>query len=83
MQDLPDQLTGPVCDHAHCLGVAKTDNEPPVDDLENTVLRPHRRMGGLIEGAGHLSNIEQPEKFNGAVLGFLMDHRDLGITDAR
>jgi 3-oxoadipate enol-lactonase len=31
----------------------------------------------LIEGAGHLSNIEQPEKFNRAVLAFLVEHRDL------
>jgi 3-oxoadipate enol-lactonase len=40
-----------------------------------------RRIPGaclsLIEGAGHLSNIEQPEKFNRAVLAFLMEHRDL------
>ena len=31
----------------------------------------------LIEGAGHLSNIEQPEIFNRAVLPFLIEHRDL------
>ncbi len=31
----------------------------------------------LIEGAGHLSNIEQPERFNRAVLAFLIEHRDL------
>jgi 3-oxoadipate enol-lactonase len=30
----------------------------------------------IIEGAGHLSNIEQPETFNRAVLGFLMEHRE-------
>ena len=30
----------------------------------------------VIEGAGHLSNIEQPEKFNRAVLEFLLDHRE-------
>ena len=29
----------------------------------------------LIEGTGHLSNIEQPEKFNRAVLAFLAEHR--------
>jgi len=33
----------------------------------------------LIEGAGHLSNIEQPEKFNRAVLAFLIEHRDLAL----
>ena len=31
----------------------------------------------LIEGAGHLSNIEQPESFNRAVLAFLLEHRPL------
>ncbi len=30
----------------------------------------------IIEGAGHLSNIEQPEKFNRAVLAFLEEHRE-------
>jgi 3-oxoadipate enol-lactonase len=30
----------------------------------------------IIEGAGHLSNIEQPERFNRAVLAFLNEHRD-------
>jgi 3-oxoadipate enol-lactonase len=29
----------------------------------------------LIQGAGHLSNIEQPERFNRAVLAFLKEHR--------
>jgi 3-oxoadipate enol-lactonase len=29
----------------------------------------------LITGAGHLSNIEQPAKFNRAVLGFIRQHR--------
>jgi 3-oxoadipate enol-lactonase len=30
----------------------------------------------IIEGAGHLSNIEQPETFNRAVLDFLIGHRE-------
>jgi 3-oxoadipate enol-lactonase len=30
----------------------------------------------LIRGAGHLSNLEQPEQFNRAVLEFLMEHHD-------
>jgi 3-oxoadipate enol-lactonase len=30
----------------------------------------------IIEGAGHLSNIERPEAFNSAVLGFLNEHRE-------
>jgi 3-oxoadipate enol-lactonase len=29
----------------------------------------------VIKGAGHLSNIEQPEAFNAAVLAFLLAHR--------
>jgi 3-oxoadipate enol-lactonase len=39
-----------------------------------------RRIPGaqltIIEGAGHLSNIEQPEQFNRAMLAFLDRHRD-------
>jgi 3-oxoadipate enol-lactonase len=34
----------------------------------------------LIEGAGHLSNIEQPERFNRAVLAFLVEHQDLALV---
>jgi 3-oxoadipate enol-lactonase len=30
----------------------------------------------IVRGAGHLSNIEQPEAFNEAVLAFLIDHRE-------
>ena len=55
---------------------------PPEMSRQMAARIPGARLT-VIEGAGHLSNIEQPEKFNGAVLGFLMDHRGLGITDAR
>jgi pimeloyl-ACP methyl ester carboxylesterase len=30
----------------------------------------------VIENAGHLSNIEQPEAFNRAVFGFLLELSD-------
>jgi 3-oxoadipate enol-lactonase len=30
----------------------------------------------IIKGAGHLSNIEQPEAFNDAALSFLVEHRE-------
>ena len=40
----------------------------------------HARIAGsaftVIADAGHLSNIEQPEAFNAALLGFLNEHRD-------
>jgi len=39
-----------------------------------------RRIPGarlaVVRGAGHLSNLEQPEAFNAAVLPFLLEHRD-------
>ncbi|NIR29569.1 MAG: alpha/beta fold hydrolase [Gammaproteobacteria bacterium] len=34
----------------------------------------------VIDGAGHLSNIEKPCAFNAATLAFLADHRDLADT---
>ncbi|MGH8698898.1 MAG: alpha/beta fold hydrolase, partial [Burkholderiales bacterium] len=30
----------------------------------------------VIRGAGHVSNLDQPERFNAAVLAFLRAHRD-------
>jgi 3-oxoadipate enol-lactonase len=30
----------------------------------------------VIQGAGHVSNLDQPERFNAAVLAFLREHRD-------
>jgi 3-oxoadipate enol-lactonase len=42
-----------------------------------------RRIPGarftLIHGAGHLSNIEQPEVFNREILAFLIEHRELAF----
>ena len=39
-----------------------------------------RRIPGarlaVVRGAGHLSNLEQPQAFNAAVLPFLLEHRD-------
>ncbi len=48
---------------------------PPATSRELARRIPGARMT-VIEGAGHLSNIEQPEAFNRAVLGFLMEHRE-------
>ena len=43
----------------------------------------HRRIAGsefaVIGNAGHLSNIEQPEAFNAALLDFLGRHRDRAV----
>jgi len=33
----------------------------------------------VIKGAGHLSNIEQPEAFNAAALAFLLEHRERAV----
>jgi 3-oxoadipate enol-lactonase len=45
-----------------------------------------RRIPGarlaVIRGAGHVSNLDQPERFNEAVLGFLREHRDRASTVA-
>ena len=39
-----------------------------------------RRIPGarlvVVRGAGHLSNLEQPQAFDAAVLPFLLEHRD-------
>jgi pimeloyl-ACP methyl ester carboxylesterase len=51
------------------------------DRLYPAALAEHmaRRIPGarlaVIHGAGHLSNLEQPEAFNAAVLPFLLEHR--------
>ncbi len=46
---------------------------PPEMARQMTARLPDARLS-IIAGAGHLSNIEQPEKFNQAVLSFLLDH---------
>jgi 3-oxoadipate enol-lactonase len=48
---------------------------PPAMSRQMAARIPGARLT-IIEGAGHLSNIEQPEKFNCAVLAFLIEHRD-------
>lgn len=47
---------------------------PPAVSREITRRIPGARMA-VIERAGHLSNIEQPEIFNRTVLAFLTEHR--------
>jgi|SRR5579863_3755812 len=48
---------------------------PPEMSAEIARRIPGARLT-IIEGAGHLSNIEQPEKFNRAVMAFLKEHRE-------
>jgi len=48
---------------------------PPAMSREIARRIPEARLT-IIEGAGHLSNIEQPEAFNRAVLDFLIEHRE-------
>jgi len=48
---------------------------PPATSREMARRIPGARLT-VIEGAGHLSNLEQPETFNRAVLAFLMEYRD-------
>ena len=48
----------------------------PVALAEDMARRiPGTRLA-IVRGAGHLSNLEQPEAFNAAVLPFLLKHRD-------
>ncbi|MEP6708448.1 MAG: alpha/beta hydrolase, partial [Pyrinomonadaceae bacterium] len=53
--------------------VGSEDALTPVADAEVM----HREVGGsrlqIIEGAGHVSNIENPEEFNRALVKFLRD----------
>jgi 3-oxoadipate enol-lactonase len=37
----------------------------------------------VIQGAGHVSNLDQPERFNAAVLAFLREHRDRASPPTR
>ena len=48
---------------------------PPATSRELARRIPGARIE-VIEAAGHLSNIEQPEAFNRVVLAFLMEHRE-------
>ncbi len=48
---------------------------PPATSREMARRIPGARLT-IIEGTGHLSNIEQPEAFNRAILGFLGEHRE-------
>lgn len=48
---------------------------PPTMSREMARRIPGARLT-VIAGAGHLSNIEQPEAFNRALLEFLTEHRD-------
>jgi 3-oxoadipate enol-lactonase len=54
---------------------------PPATAVAMARRIPGARLA-VIAGAGHVSNLEQPERFNQAVLPFLREHRDRGSTPA-
>ncbi|MGO9606754.1 MAG: alpha/beta fold hydrolase, partial [Candidatus Binataceae bacterium] len=58
----------------HVVAGAEDSLTPPAVSREMARRIPGAQLT-IIEGAGHLSNIEQPEAFNRAVLDFLMEHR--------
>jgi 3-oxoadipate enol-lactonase len=58
----------------HIVVGAEDSLTPPAISREMARRIPGAQLT-IIEGAGHLSNIEQPEAFNRAVLGFLIEHR--------
>jgi len=49
---------------------------PPALSRAMAARIPGARLS-IIKGAGHLSNIEQPETFNTATLAFLIEHREV------
>jgi 3-oxoadipate enol-lactonase len=57
----------------HVVVGAEDTLTPPATSREMARRIPGARFT-IIEGAGHLSNIEQPVAFNSAVLGFLQEH---------
>jgi 3-oxoadipate enol-lactonase len=59
----------------HVVVGAEDTLTPPAASREMARRIPGARLT-VIEGAGHLSNIERPEAFNSAVLGFLKEHRE-------
>jgi 3-oxoadipate enol-lactonase len=59
----------------HVVVGAEDTLTPPATSREMAQRIPGARFT-IIEGAGHLSNIERPEAFNSAVLGFLREHRE-------
>jgi len=51
---------------------------PPALSRAMAARIPGARLS-FIKGAGHLSNLEQPEAFNAAVLAFLLEHRERAV----
>jgi pimeloyl-ACP methyl ester carboxylesterase len=57
----------------HTIGLAAALVAALAEDMARRI--PGARLA-IVRGAGHLSNLEQPEAFNAAVLPFLLEHRD-------
>ncbi|MGH1492423.1 MAG: alpha/beta fold hydrolase [Acidimicrobiales bacterium] len=55
---------------------------PPSIGREMTELLPNAQLA-VLDGAGHLSNLEAPEAFNQALVSFLAQHRDLATFVTR
>ena len=59
--------------------VGEEDAVTPIGDAEAMASAiPNARLE-VIRGAGHLSNLEQPQAFNAALLEFLESFRDEAI----
>ncbi|MGQ0662822.1 MAG: alpha/beta fold hydrolase [Pseudomonadota bacterium] len=61
-----------------CLVVVGADDRLTPPETARALARdiPGARLA-VIDGAGHLTNIEKPAEFNREVLAFLLEHRDL------
>jgi 3-oxoadipate enol-lactonase len=60
--------------------VGEHDAVTPVSDSETIIEAIHGAKLVVIPGAGHLSNLEQPEAFNTALIEFLAQFNPISLS---
>ena len=78
VRDRLGELSMPV----HVVGAAHDAMVPPWKSTELAELIPGAKLT-MLDRAAHLVSIEDAESFNGAVLGFLAEHRAADAKAAR